>query len=139
MAHRAGPGPFHVGKPDIALVHHTQRIQQLAAEKAGTATIEGERCQRRNYFRIPLDRAVAGLNAPDCDDEARLHAVPVRYAPQQAGMFRHHRPAPFDVPGFQQARAIGLESQLELRLLAIAVQDLFEWPEPRQRGIQRGR
>ena len=54
-------------------------------------------------------------------------------------MFGHHRPAPFDIDGFEQAGAVGLEGQLELRLLAVAVQHLFQRSEPAERSVQRGR
>ena len=83
LAHRAGPRPDHVVGPDVALIEDFQGGDQLGAEHRAAAALIGQRRQRRRH-EIAAHRAPEiALDAPQRDDEARLHVEALPHLLQQ--------------------------------------------------------
>ena len=87
LPHRAGPGADHALGRNVALLQDEQRGDQFVAREVALVIVEGEGGERGDHALAALVGAVAGLDAPDRDDDFARHAESVLDRIEQAAQF----------------------------------------------------
>ncbi len=92
LAHGPGPGALELLAAGLGGEQDAQRRQQLALGPVLAPPLGRQGGERADHVHVALDAAVAGLDAPDADQELGLHAVLGR-DPGQPGARLHPRAA----------------------------------------------